>query len=149
MTALDRICNTLHPAPVRKGDVFWYRLKGPVYGGIVLDVTPEYYFIALSEECSSIPQSTANILALPLYTAAWFSRIDLLPSRQIHKIGTVDITGSFQGRAGLVVSQQGMYLKNCGQRDTWRHTFQSYRIPNCCMKDVLQPSTFRKTFVHS
>lgn len=102
MTALDRIGSTLHPAPVRKGDVFWYRLKGRVYGGIVLDITPEYYFIALSEECSSIPRPRRIFWRCPFIPPHGFPALTCCPVGKSTKLEPWTFPAAFKGAQGLL-----------------------------------------------
>lgn len=131
-----------------KGLVFWYRSKAKVYGGIVLDVQPDdYYLISISEECDSIPEEADHILKQKFYTAAWFSSVDLLPTRQIHRVGHINISGDFNGRAGFWCFPEELVIKNCGQRDTWRHTFRAYAVADCTIADMLSPNAFRKVFL--
>lgn len=137
-------------AMVYKGLVFWYRIKTKVYGAIVLDVQPDnYYLIAISEECESIPNTVDYVLKQKFYTAAWFSSVDLLPARQLHTVGHIKISGSFHGRAGFLCSPKETVITNCGQRDTWRHTFRAYAVADRTIADMLLPTAFRKVYLRS
>ena len=134
-----------HYSTLSKGSVFWYRDSKKVYGGIVLDYQPSGYFlISISEKCDEIPQTAADVLRKDFYTVAWFSEIDLLPNRRIHVVGHVKIDEDFNGRAGFFCSQKGLIIKNCGQRDTWQHTFQAYTIHNAKMQSLLHPGQLSK-----
>lgn len=134
-----------HNSLLTKGSVFWYRDNKKIYGGIMLDYQPSGYFlISISDVCDEIPQTVADVLCKDLYTVAWFSEIDLLPSPRIHVVGCVKIDENFNGCAGFYCSQEEIIIKNCGQRDTWRHTFRAYTIPNCKMQSVMHPGQLSK-----
>ena len=128
-----------------QGTVFWYQNKSKIYGCIVLDVQPDgYYLISISEACDGIPNAVGDILENKNYTVAWFSEIDLLPGRQIHIIGVVDISGDFNCRAGYFRSAEKLVITNCGQRDTWKHLFRTYCTSNCKMHNILTPFDLKK-----
>lgn len=129
-----------------KGAVFWYRDRSKVYGGIVLDHQPSGYFlISISAECDGVPQAAADVLRQDFYTAAWFSELDLLPNRRIHVVGHMEIDEDFNGRAGFYTAPEKLIIKNCGQRDTWHHTFRAYLVPDTKMQSVLHPRQLSKT----
>lgn len=143
----DKIADTrARTTSLSKGTVFWYRDRSKVYGGIVLDHQPSGYFlISISEECDEVPQAAADVLRQIFYTAAWFSELDLLPNRRIHVVGHMEMDEDFNGRAGFYCTPEDLIVKNCGQRDTWHHTFRAYAIPDTKMQSVLHPRQLSKT----
>ena len=79
-----------------------------------------------------------HILASPLYTVAWFSDAELLPSCRLHYIGTVQIEDDYKNRAGMYEYENGsIILKNCGQTQTWKHKFRSFGLKDMTIRDVL------------
>ena len=131
------------------GTVFWYKYKNKVYGGIILCVKEDigYAFIAVSEQisyCGKAP-NIDEIMNSPLYTAAWFDRLNLLPHRQFHIIGRVCITGDFSNRAGLKISNGRMSLTNIGGKETWRHKYWSFRLREHKLSDSVNASLFPRT----
>jgi len=122
-----------------RGMVFWYKNKGRIFAGIVLDeYNSQYVLIAITEQLYEIPKNTESVLFEPLYTIAWFDFDSLLSARLVHKIGYVKITGSYIHRAGLKITENGgLILRNVGQRWTWAHSFRAYSIPESYVKDIL------------
>ena len=130
------------------GEVFYYKSKGKLYGGIFLFKQRNYYLIAVSEEIAGSAREIdhESVTDAPLYTAAWFSDVDLLPKRRIHTVGFVSVEGDYTDRAGLLADGSGsVYLKNCGQRATWRHEFRAFALRDATMKDVLNTKFIPKT----
>lgn len=121
------------------GTVFWYRMKGRIYGGAVLgEETRGGLLIALSQELEAVPSCPEDVLSAPAYTAAWFADAFLLPRRRLHALGAVPVSGKYIRRSGLRISEDGSFkLSNCGQKQTWAHTFRAWAIPDACVRDYL------------
>lgn len=112
---------------IKKGDVFWYKSNGIIYGAVVLDKIKDiYYLIAISESLQNIPRNVNEIISSQLYTVAWFSDIDLLPCKRMHKLSCIEINGNYNHRAGFAYDLDKIIINNCGQRDTWKHLFRSF-----------------------
>lgn len=130
------------------GDVFYYISKRRVYGGVFLYCQHDYYLIALSEEVLK-PKRTIcvdDILQLPLYTLAWFSDVEMLLPQRLHLIDRITITDDYSNRAGLLIDEHGVFLKNIGQSATWKHEFRSYALRDTIVKDVLTNRYVPKTW---
>lgn len=135
----------------KKGDVFWYRSSGDLYGAVILDVQQEDYLIAISERLEVIPSQADGVLKAQLYTVAWFSCVELLSNNRMHVIACIDIEGNFSNRAGLgKVYVDGELIKrecyNCGQSSTWRHCFRSLTLHNAFVFEVLDPKRLPKFY---
>ena len=127
---------------LKKGNVFWYRIKKSVYGGIVIEIQNDsendLYLILISAQLDSIPSKTEHILLAESYTLAWFSKYFLLPSCRYHVIDNIKIFGSFKNSFGLTIKSNGSYMcNNVGQFVTWKHTFRSYSFHDELIKDIL------------
>ena len=130
------------------GDVFYYISKRRVYGGVFLYCQHDYYLIALSEEVLK-PKRTIcvdDILQLPLYTLAWFSDVEMLLPQRLHLIDRITITDDYSNRAGLLIDEHGVFLKNIGQSATWKHEFRSYALRDTIVKDILTNRYVPKTW---
>lgn len=130
------------------GDVFYYKSKNKVYGGVFLYRQQGLYLIALSEEILKRTRTicASDILQLPLYTLAWFSDVELLLPQRLHLIDRITITDDYSNRAGLLIDEQGVFLKNVGQSTTWKHEFRSYALRDTIVKDVLTNRYVPKTW---
>ena len=130
------------------GDVFYYKSKKKTYGGVFLYRQQEYYLIALSEEILKPIRTicVTDILELALFTLAWFSDVDLLLPKRLHIIDTIPLAEDFSNRAGLLIDEQGVYLKNVGQSATWKHEFCSYVLRDTKVEDVLTNRFVPKTW---
>lgn len=131
-----------------EGEVFYYRSKNRLFGGVFLFRQQGYYLIAISEEISKSIHSICveDVLHSPLYTIAWFSDIDLLLPKRIHKIGTIPIDEDYSNRAGLLIDGDGVYLRNVGQRATWKHEYCSFTLHDANIMDVLSNKYVPKTW---
>lgn len=125
---------------ITKGTVFWYRYNKNIYGAIVLDVqNSSFYLIAVSETLAHIPDTAKDVLSSRLYTVAWFSDVNLLPSKRMHLIASIKIEHDFNGRAGFKVEKSGsIKIYNCGQGYVWKHNDRNINFKNALMKDVLE-----------
>ncbi len=125
------------------GEMFWYRIKGTVYGALVLDVQNDYYLIVLSDALHAKKSYTQNdILETRVYTVAWFADIELLQRRFCHKVAKFDINDDYNMRYGLnIYRENGVVCEitctNHGQRKTWRHEYRCLRWQDKKMKDFL------------
>ena len=128
------------------GTVFWYKHKNRFYGGIVLCIRQDVGFalIAISDsiqDCVKAPEP-AQVLNAPLYTAAWFDRLHLLPLRRFHSCGQVATTGDFTNKAGMKASDGHMSLSNIGGAETWKHEYWSLRFKERKLSDAVNASIF-------
>ena len=131
-----------------KGDVFWYKVKKNIYGAIVLDIIgthSKYYLVAISEKIDSKKIDVNTIVFSPLYTAAWFSNIDMLSKRRIHICGAINICDNYNNRAGFsYIENTSITNYNCGQNLTWKHQFRAFYLPNVLTNYVLNASHLPK-----
>ena len=130
------------------GDVFYYRSKKKLYGGVILFRQRDCQLIALSEEITKNPRSIqiADVLQTPLYTLAWFSDVEMLLRQRLHRIGTVSVTDDYSNRAGMLIDEQGkILLKNVGQRATWKHEYRAFSLRDAVVEDVLTVKYIPKT----
>ena len=134
-----------------KGDVFWYRSSGDLYGAVILDVQQEDYLVAISERLETIPTQIDTVLKAQLYTVAWCSCVELLSSKRMHVIACINIEEDFSNRAGLgKVFIDGELIKwecyNCGQSSTWKHCFRSLTLHDTFVFEVLDPKRLPKFY---
>ena len=130
----------------REGMVFWYKSKGIIYGAMVLEILSNgSMFVALSERISSVPKTADDVLDADVYTAARFDA--LLPSNRIHEIGSVEITDSYNGRAGMYRSGVVHFCENLGRDLHWNHGKRDLSFDHLKMRDLLDsenvPAEFR------
>ena len=124
----------------KAGGVYRYKSLGKTFGLVFLCKQAGCYLIALSEQLvgSAKTVTAEDILASPLYTVAWFSDVQLLPSYRLHYIGAVQIEGDYKNRAGMYEYENGsIILKNCGQAQTWKHKFRSFGLKDTTIRDIL------------
>ncbi len=131
------------------GEVFYYRSKGKTFGGVFLFHQLEYYLIALSEEITKPPKTICadDVLQSPLYTLAWFSDVDLLLPNRLHQIATIQLDADYSNRAGLLINDQGVTIRNVGQSATWKHEFRSFALNNTAVKSILNNRFVPKTWL--
>lgn len=134
---------------MQKGDCYFYRSQGTVYGAVVLEIQAgpmgnnTYFLIAITEKLSTANHET--ILSTPIYTAAWFSEKDL-PFKKFYRTGCVDIQASFSNFYGLtVVQQKSITCSNVGQTATWKHKFRAMNFHGMTVPDLIdrQKSHFK------
>ncbi len=125
-----------------KGDCFWYKSKGRIYGALVADIINCYYLIGLSDELHQCPNSVEDILDTPMYTTAWFSDVELLSPSRRHRIGNVTISKDYNGRCGLLIFDDGsVTVNNPGQTQTWSHEFCCLRLPDRPLSALLNANS--------
>ena len=131
------------------GEVFYYRSKGKIFGGVVLFHQSEYYLIALSEEITKAPKTICadDILQSPLYTLAWFSDVDLLLPNRLHRVATIRLDADYSNRAGLLINDQDVTIRNVGQSATWKHEFRSFTLNDTPVKSILNNRFVPKTWL--
>ena len=126
---------------LQKGSCFWYRYRGNLYGAVVLEIiknTANYYLILVSERMDIVPQTVSQILAAPVYTAAWFGDANLLNSKRFHIIGKTNISRSYKNKYGMNIEPgESAYITNCGQDRTWSHSFRQLSFNNVVMQDFV------------
>ncbi len=130
----------------KKGMVFWYRSKGTVYGALILDVLGKNsILVALSDALESVPKSVETVLNANVYTASWFGA--LLPPKRVHEIGMIDISGNYNGRAGMYHTDEVHFCENFGMDYQWDHERCALKCHDMKMRDLLNsenlPASFR------
>lgn len=123
----------------KRGQLFWYRINNTAYGALVIDVQDDnYLLVGVSEALEQKKSYRLNdILNAPIYTLAWFDEFQMLPLRRRHEIAVFDISGDYNGKFGLSISECGIYLTNCGQSATWKHEFRSMVLHGKTMSALL------------
>lgn len=129
------------------GEVFYYISKKRMFGCVILFHQQDYYFIALSEEIMKTTKTIRcdDVLQSNLYTIAWFSDVEMLLTYRLHRLGIIPLDADYTNRAGLLIDEQGLILKNVGQGGTWAHTFRSFALRDTKVKDVLITKYVPKT----
>lgn len=126
-----------------KGTIFWYRVKGQVFGAIVIEIQDDsesipLYLVLISEKLSGIPVHISEVLNAKSFTLAWFDTYSLLSPLRIHIIDKIEIIGNYHNTFGLFIESNGAVVcKNIGQSETWKHSFSSYSFPEESMQNVL------------
>lgn len=134
-------------AEAKEGLVFWYRRKGLIYGAVVLEIlSGGKMLVALTDELKAEPKSVEDVLDAGVYTAAWFGA--LLPSNRVHELGTVEITGSYNGRAGLFANAILLYCENEGAESQWNHEERRLVLEGMRMGELLNPENVPSVFRH-
>lgn len=134
-------------AEAEEGLVFWYRRKGLIYGALVLEILSSgRMLVALSDRLTSEPKTVDEVLDANVYTAAWFG--SLLPSNRVHKIGTVEISGSYNGRAGMYANAVLLYCENEGTEAHWNHAERRLVLEGMRMGELLDPENVPAVFRH-
>ena len=133
-------------AEAKKGMVFWYRSKGAVYGAIVLEVLGKNsILVALSDSLESEPKSVEAVLDANVYTVTWFGA--LLPPKRVHEIGMIDISGNYNGRAGMYHTDVVHYCEKYGLDYQWDHEKCKLKFDGLKIRDLLNidniPTNFR------
>ncbi|MBR6568670.1 MAG: hypothetical protein IKK60_08475 [Clostridia bacterium] len=138
-------------AILEKGSLFWYQSKSTIYGALVLEkIENGYhteYLIVLTQKLSKKPKISKEILEAEVYTFAWFS--ELLPTNRVHIIDQIEITGNYNGRAGIYVSDNISYCENTGTDSTWSHNSSNIIFSsNKNVKDLLIVENVPSDFKH-
>ena len=108
----------------QKGDCFWYKSKGKIYGAIIADSILGFYLVGISQELKKTPHKVSDILNCEAYTFAWFPDTEMLSSKRRHNVSCVEIESSYNGCFGFSYDKDlGLELKNIGQSQTWSHEF--------------------------
>ncbi len=127
---------------LQKGDCFWYKFHGTIYGAVVLEIqtcSTDDYLIAISDALDTIPKSIEQVLSAGLYTAAWFAEIELLSAKRMHTVGTINIKKNYTNQYGIQTeTDKFYYCSNCGQRDTWVHSFRAISFPDALVRDIVK-----------
>ena len=95
--------------------------------------------IALSEEITKTSETIRkdDVLQSYLYTVAWFSDVDLLSPNRLHRIAAIPLDTDYSNRAGLLINDQGVVVRNVGQSATWKHEFRSFVLHDTAVKRIL------------
>lgn len=134
-------------AEPHKGMVFWYKCKGSIYGGLVLDVVGhDGLLVALTELLSRPPMCTDDVLDAAVYTTAWFN--SLLPPKRVHYVGDVVVSGEYNGRAGFYRTELVYFCENFGTDRFWFHEKRVLAFPGRKIRDLMNlenvPADFRE-----
>ncbi len=126
----------------QKGDCFWYKFHGALYGAVVLEIqtcSTDSYLIAISDALDAIPKSVEQVLSAGLYTAAWFAEIELLSAKRMHTVGTVNMKKDYTNHYGIrTETDEYYYCSNCGQRDTWAHSYRALAFRDALVRDIVR-----------
>jgi len=141
---LRPILRKIGGAALKKGDCFWYRSKGSVYGAIVMEVNGTednflYYLILLSERLPGVP-AIEDVLSSVSYTAAWFAPEDLLPQKRMHFLGKAPVVNDYHNTLGLRDTPSGFYLRNYGDKKTWNHEESLLYFHEETVREILAPT---------
>lgn len=140
------------------GDVFIYKSLKKYYGGIIINIqtlfdengSDNYYLIGISEALAQKTNHISDILKTALYTVAWFSDVELLPSNRVQMIGRIYLEKhNLNGRAGFLFQDGRLDISNCGQRLTWQHKYRALYLPSRSMKDVTLEKNLPKYYPDS
>lgn len=127
---------TTKAAQLPKGAVFWYKSKGAIFGALVLDIISNgHTLVALSNRLKTEPKSPEDVLDAQVFTAAWFD--ELLPVSRVHEIGSVTVSGSYNGRAGMYHSDTVHFCENYGVDAHWNHEKRMLTFEGSLMRDLL------------
>lgn len=128
--------NKPQPAKLEKGEVFWYRRRGTIYGAVILEnIRSEVWLVALTEGLDREPKTAEEVLDADIYTLTWFAQ--LLPGEEIHSLGRIMVPMNYNGKEGLYYSQAIRYCDNAGIDATWGHTVCVRRYPGRIVRDLL------------
>ena len=90
-------CNQIKHLP--KGTVAWYEANGGYHGFLVLEAVYDGRLLAITERLSVPPATQAEVLDAAGLTAIWMV-LPVTPKGH-HPLGTMKITDSYNGRAGM------------------------------------------------
>jgi len=82
-----------------KGTVSYYKYDDGYYGFVVLDAIYEGRLLAVTERLSATPRRIDDVLNTSALTAIWLLLRNVPKGN--HDIGTIELKGSYNGRAGL------------------------------------------------
>ena len=137
-----------HKVQPKEGEVYYYKAGGKLYGAVFLFRQRDFWLVSVSEELA-VPAdriTAETILNAPLYTAAWFSDVELLSAHRMHLVGRSDVTGDYTNRAGLHESRDGgLSITNVGQSAAWKHTFRAFALRDAAVRDTLSAGCFPKS----
>ena len=134
-----------HKVQPKPGEIYYYKAGGKLYGAVFLFRQRDFWLVSVSEELA-VPADrimAQTIMNAPLYTAAWFSDVELLSARRMHLVGRSDVTGDYTNRAGLHESRDGgLSITNVGQSAAWKHTFRTFALRDAAVRDTLSAGCF-------
>ena len=138
----------IHKVQPKPGEIYYYKAGGKLFGAVFLFRQRDFWLVSVSEKLAMPANqiTAAAILDAPLYTAAWFSDVELLSARRIHRVGRSDVTGDYTNRAGLHESRDGgLSITNVGQSAAWKHTFRAFALRDAAVGDTLSAARFPKS----
>lgn len=126
---------------LEKGDVFCYKSKNVLYGGIILEKIRGCCLVALTEALPAVPKEPEEVLCAPAFTAAWTN--ELLPESRMKRLGSVGVEGHYNGRAGWYMGEKGDFLLgSIGgfiNNKVWSHEMNKGLYPGFALWDLLKP----------
>lgn len=131
---------------IKKGDCFWYRMGGKIYGGVVMEMQisrfsgESVYLILLTIALEREPKKEQEILSADSYTAAWFDVEDLLEQKRFHVIASLPGMKEYTNMLGRKETDDGICNRNSGSRSTWAHTFRLLSFHGEPVNQILDPS---------
>lgn len=137
-------------ADLDKGTCFWYTVNGGRHYAIVLDKLTngscKFIFVVISKEITENKKSMEKALGSEVGTAAWFC--SLLPANRVHIIGTVPVSESYNGRAGLYLDNElGIcFCENVGMN--WYGNGNHFTYPGMYLRDFLNAENVPVKFVN-
>lgn len=104
---------------LNKGDLFAYAAEGGYRVALVLDYIQYGDFLtAVSEEIFPGIPGVETVMQAHTHTVSWFETRESIPRKDRKLIANLDITASYNNRAGLVRAEDGTFAySNVGQRE--------------------------------
>lgn len=119
-----------------KGTVSWYEADDGYYGFVVLDAVYEGRLLAVTQKLPYPPQDVESVLDAPAMTAIWML-LQNVP-KENHDIGEIEISGSYNGRAGVFICKPISFGINFTFHLNECHRRVLLRYENCKMRELLQ-----------
>ena len=130
-----------------KGTVSCYEAEGAYYGFLVLDAVYEGRLLALTEKLPAQPKEAADVLNAPVGNVIWLLLRETPKGN--HDIGTIQITGKYNGRAGVFLCKAvafganfSFYLGECHRRKLL--TLPKQRITNLLQEENVPVKFFNE-----
>lgn len=102
---------TLH-----KGDLYAYPCDGGYRAALVLDYVWNSFLTAISEEVFPAAPDEHTAMQAWSHTIVWFSPRESIPKKDRILITTLDLTASYNNRAGLIESEYIIGCSSIGER---------------------------------
>lgn len=102
---------TLH-----KGDLYAYKCNEGYRVALVLDYVWDSFLTAISEVIFPSVPDVDSAMETFLHTIVWFSARESIPKKERILISTLDISGSYNNRAGLICTDSIVGCSSIGER---------------------------------